>query len=440
MGSLSQIQRKLTIPIFSYTIGNVRNSDRKDLIIMHTIKKIYCRTYQTVLKVSIPFLPYRNPKVVGSVNALPEIIEKNKCSRVLIITDPSIYSLGLTSRLEQVLKNAGIFYCVYSKTVANPTTANVDEALELYYENNCDSLIGFGGGSSMDCAKAAGARIAKPHQSLAQMKGILRVHKKLPLLIAIPTTAGTGSETTLAAVITDAETRHKYAINDFPLIPRYAVLDPKVTLGLPPFVTATTGMDALTHAVEAYIGNSTTYGTRKNALNAVKLIFENLDTAYTDGQNIEARKNMLRASFYAGCAFSKSYVGYVHAVAHSLGGEYNVPHGLANAVLLPFVLEAYGPCIYKKLHKLAIAAGLADEDIPEDLAAWNFIEAVKDMKKRFGIGDIIPEIRETDIPKLAHYADKEANPLYPVPVLMDAAELEAFYYQIMKLGGAENPA
>lgn len=163
--------------------------------------------------------------------------------------------------------------------------------------------------------------------------------QKLPLLIAIPTTAGTGSETTLAAVITDAKTRHKYAINDFPLIPRYAVLDPKVTLSLPPFITATTGMDALTHAVEAYIGNSTTPGTRKNALDAVQLIFENLDTAYTDGNNIEARRNMLRASYFAGCAFTKSYVGYVHAVAHSLGGKYNVPHGLANAVILPMVLK-----------------------------------------------------------------------------------------------------
>ena len=181
---------------------------------------------------------------------------------------------------------------------------------------------------------------------------------------------------------------------------------------------------------------STTYGTRKNARRAVKLIFENLDTAYTEGTNIEARKNMLRASFYAGCAISKSYVGYIHAVAQSLGGEYNVPHGLANAVLLPFFLEAYGPVIYPRLHQLAIEAGLADENTPADLAAWNFIEAVKDMKKRFGITDIIPEIQDVDIPKLAHYADKEANPLYPVPVLMDARELEGFYYQIMKLGGA----
>ena len=308
----------------------------------------------------------------------------------------------------------------------------MSEAVTLYLEEGCDCIIGFGGGSSMDCAKAAGARIAKPKQSLAKMKGILKIHKKLPLLMAVPTTAGTGSETTLAAVITDARTRYKYAINDFPLIPRYAVLDPKVTLSLPPFITATTGMDALTHAVEAYIGNSTTYGTRKDALLAVQLIFENIDAVYEDGTNVEARRNMLHASFYAGCAFTKSYVGYVHAIAHSLGGEYNVPHGLANAVILPMMLEAYGEKIHKKLARLAVAAGLADPDTPDYDAAKRFIQAIKDMKKRFGIGDHIPQIRETDIPKLAHYADKEANPLYPVPVLMNASELEPFYYRLME--------
>ncbi len=398
---------------------------------MNKAKKLYCRTFQTGLKIALPFLPYRKPEVIGSVKTIPDILRKRKCSHALIITDTGIRSLGLTKRLENVLTKDGIPFCIYDKTVANPTTANVAEALELYLSNGCDAIIGFGGGSSMDCAKAVGARIAKPKQSLAKMKGILKVHKKLPLLIAIPTTAGTGSETTLAAVITDAETRHKYAINDFPLIPRYAVLDPKVTLSLPPFITATTGMDALTHAVEAYIGKSTTYGTRKDALLAVRLIFENIDKAYTNGSDIDARRNMLHASFYAGCAFTKSYVGYVHAVAHSLGGEYNVPHGLANAILLPFVLEAYGPCIHKKLHHLAVAAGISAKDTPYDTAAGEFIEAIKAMKKRFDIGDKVKEIQEVDIPKLSHYADKEANPLYPVPVLMDAEELEQFYVTLM---------
>ena len=218
---------------------------------MNPLKKIYCRTFQTGLKIALPFLPYRKPKIVGSVKTLPEIIQKKKCNKVLIITDAGIRKLGLTRRLEKALASADISCCIYDKTVANPTTDNVAEAVDIYLSESYDCIIGFGGGSSMDCAKAVGARIAKPKQSLAKMKGILKVHKKLPLLMAVPTTAGTGSETTLAAVITDAQTRYKYAINDFPLIPRYAVLDPKVTLSLPPFITATTGMDALTHAVEA---------------------------------------------------------------------------------------------------------------------------------------------------------------------------------------------
>lgn len=400
---------------------------------MNTLRKIYCRAFQKAFHIAIPFLPYRKPKIAGSVKELPEIIMRHKCTHVLIITDGGIMTLGLTRRLEKALKEAGIPYTIYDKTVANPTTVNVREALELYHKEGCDAIIGFGGGSSMDCAKAVGACAVKPNQSLAQMKGILKVHKKLPLLMAVPTTAGTGSETTLAAVITDADTRYKYAINDFPLIPRYAVLDPKVTLSLPPFITATTGMDALTHAVEAYIGNSTTIDTRRDALKAVKLIFENIDIAYEHGDNIQARRNMLHASFYAGCAFTKSYVGYVHAVAHSLGGQYNVPHGLANAILLPLVLREYGSCIDKKLHRLAIAAGLTDKNTPDHEAAELFIQAIEEMKERFGIVNIVKEIQETDVPKLAHYADKEANPLYPVPKLMDASQLEKFYYMLMSL-------
>lgn len=405
---------------------------------MNTLRKIYCRAFQKAFHIAIPFLPYRKPKIAGSVRELPEIIMRHKCTHVLIITDGGIMTLGLTRRLEKALKEAGIPYTIYDKTVANPTTVNVREALELYHKEGCDAIIGFGGGSSMDCAKAVGACAVKPNQSLAQMKGILKVHKKLPLLMAVPTTAGTGSETTLAAVITDADTRYKYAINDFPLIPRYAVLDPKVTLSLPPFITATTGMDALTHSVEAYIGNSTTIDTRRDALKAVKLIFENIDIAYEHGDNIQARRNMLHASFYAGCAFTKSYVGYVHAVAHSLGGQYNVPHGFANAILLPLVLREYGSCINKKLHRLAIAAGLADKNTPDHEAAELFIRAIEEMKERLGIVNIVKEIQETDIPKLAHYADKEANPLYPVPKLMDASELEKFYYMLMSLTSKEN--
>ncbi|MDD5944731.1 MAG: iron-containing alcohol dehydrogenase [Clostridia bacterium] len=399
---------------------------------MNCIKKAYCRTYQTVFRAALPILPYRDPKLLDSTDELPSLLRKKKIKSVLLVTDKSIRELGITRHLEKALRRAGIKCAVYDKTVANPTTVNVEEARELYIREKCRAVIGFGGGSSIDCAKAVGARIAKPKQSLAQMKGILKVHKRLPMLIAIPTTAGTGSETTLAAVITDAKTRHKYPINDFPLIPHYAVLDPEVTRSLPKSVTAQTGMDALTHAVEAYIGRSTTRETRADATEAVRLIFENIFDAYENGDNMRARRNMLHASFLAGSAFSKSYVGYVHAVAHSLGGRYNTPHGLANAVLLPFVLESYGESAHKKLHDLAIVIGISDKNESHAAGAEKFIDAVKDMKKRLGIPDTIKGIKAKDVPRLAHYADKEANPLYPVPKLMDANELKQFYYMIME--------
>ncbi len=402
---------------------------------MQTAKKAYCRVFQAAFHVAIPLLPYRNPQLLDGIDALPALLKEKNIQRVLLVTDAGIRRLGITAHLEQLLPQEGIACTVYDKTVANPTTANVEEARQQYLSENCQAIIGFGGGSSMDCAKAVGARIARPKKSLAKMEGILRVARRLPLLIAIPTTAGTGSETTLAAVITDSETRHKYPINDFPLIPRYAVLDPEVTRSLPRGITATTGMDALTHAVEAYIGGSTTRQTRAEAIEAVQLIFANLYTVCDDGNNMTARKNMLRASYLAGCAFTKSYVGYVHAVAHSLGGCYNVPHGLANAVLLPFVLEYYGESAHKKLHQLAIAAGLSTEGDTDKAGAEKFIAAVKEMKRRLDIPDTIPEIREADIPRLAALADKEANPLYPVPKLMDARELEVFYRMVMTPAG-----
>ncbi len=399
---------------------------------MHKLRAAYCRIFQTGCKLCLPFLPYRSPEVLDSIRKIPSVLQHYGLGHVLIVTDPGIRKSGLTSPLERILTDHDIAFSIYDKTNADPTTQTVEEAADLYRKGGCDSIIGFGGGSSMDCAKAVGIRIARPNTPLSKMSGILKVHARLPLLIAIPTTAGTGSETTLAAVITDADTSHKFTINDFPLIPRFAVLDPKMTVSLPPDLTATTGMDALTHAVEAYIGNSTTPATRGDAKKAVSLIFENLETAYDNGKNLKARQGMLQASYLAGLAFTKSYVGYIHAVAHSVGGAYHVPHGLATATILPLVLEAYGPVIYDKLKDLAIAAHLAEEDTPAPEAAGRFLNGIRRLKKHFNIGDTIPQIREKDIPQLAEYADREANPLYPVPVLMDAKELERFYYELME--------
>ena len=285
---------------------------------MQITKKIFCRCFQTVLRIALPILPYRDPKLLRKVNDIPICLNEKKIQCVLIVTDSFLHKSGVLEPMKSVLTKEGIRYTVYDTVTPNPTILNVEEAREKYINERCQGLIGFGGGSAIDCAKAVGARIARPNLSVPKMKGILKIWRPIPYLIAVPTTAGTGSETTLATVITDSETLYKFPISDFPLIPRAAVLDPEMTRSLPKHMTSTTGMDALTHAIEAYIGRSTTKQTRKASLKAVRLISENLEKVYEDGNNMDARKNMLYAAYLAGGAFSKSYVGYCHAVAHSL--------------------------------------------------------------------------------------------------------------------------
>ena len=395
---------------------------------MFFLKAAYCRIFQGAFRLALPVLPYREPEIIGGCADLVPVMEKEHIRCPLIVTDRGIVEHGLVAPLTDILERHGLRFGIYDRTQPNPTVDNVEQALNMYRELGCDSLIAIGGGSSMDCAKAVGARVVYPNKSLNQMRGVLRVLRRLPTLIAIPTTAGTGSETTLAAVITDAP--RKYAMMSFPLIPRYAVLDGKLTCSLPPQLTATTGLDALTHAVEAYIGRSTTAQTRRLALEAVELVFTNLKTAYSQGDNLEAREKMLLAAYKAGIAFSKSYVGYVHAVAHSLGGKYNTPHGLANAVILPYVLERYGSCIHGKLFDLGLAAGVCRERDDVHQGAKAFLQAVWDLNRELGIPRKLPCIQKEDIPLLARHGEKEANPLYPVPRLMTQRELEEIYYDI----------
>lgn len=395
---------------------------------MHFLERCFCRTFQFCFRAALPLLPYREPAIIHSMEQIANILKQKNKSCVLIVTDKGIRKAGLLDGLLEELALHRIHYTIYDDTVPNPTIANVEAAKDLYLTNNCTAIIGFGGGSSMDCAKICAARIAKPRQPIHKMRGILKIHKKLPLLIAVPTTAGTGSETTVTAVITDSATHHKYPISDFCLIPDYAVLDPQVTMGLPAHLTATTGMDALTHAVEAYIGGTTTRYTRKMAEDAVIIITKYLKRAYDNGNDKEARENMLCASFYAGNAFTRSYVGYVHGIAHSLGGQYGTPHGLANAVVLPHMLGHYGQSCNKRLGTLAIKTGIAGPQDSTTLAALKFIAWVKEMNRYMNIPKFIDNICEEDIPTMAKHAAAESNPLYPVPKLMNAKELENMYY------------
>ena len=395
--------------------------------------RMYCRCYQRVLQAASYFVNWRRPYLIEGENCvrqLPDFLCKDGIHKPLVITDRGISSLGLMDSLLEAMDQKGIPYEIYDETVPNPSSETVEQALAKYRENDCDGLIAFGGGSPMDCAKAVGARIVRPEKSLKQMQGVMKIHRRLPMLYAIPTTAGTGSETTLAAVITDTAAQVKYQIDDTVLIPSAAFLDPYLTVGLPAQITSTTGMDALTHAVEAYLGKSNTRETREMAETAVQLIFENLQTAYRQGNNLTARANMLKASHYAGIAFTRAYVGYVHALAHAVGGLYHTPHGLANSVILPYVLSYYGSAAHKKLARLADLTGITENSDTTEAKAERFIEEIRRMNRAMNIPAHLSEIREEDIPLLTDHAVREANPLYPVPRILGKKDMEFLLRQI----------
>ena len=403
---------------------------------MWQIKKAYCRIYQKAFFFAqcTPFFDWSEPYVLegaGAIRKLPAFIKEKGLDNVLVVTDKGLMGIHLLDSLFEELEKAGVKYTVYDGTQPNPTIQNIEDAKQLYLDNNCQGVIAFGGGSPMDCAKIAAARATNPKKPVKKMRGVLKITHKLPPLFAVPTTAGTGSEVTLAAVVSDPETHEKNACNDPKLRPKYAVLDPELTTGLPPHITSTTGMDALTHAVEAYIGKSNVKATREYAERATKMIFDSLETAYADGKNIEARENMLKASYYAGMAFTRAYVGYVHAIAHNLGGFYGIPHGLANAVILPYVLEYYGETAHKDLAKLAVIAGVKMDGTDKEKAEA-FIEAIKEMNKNMNIPDGFEGIKEEDIPTIVKRALKEGNPLYPVPKIMNKADCEAVIRKLMK--------
>ena len=399
-----------------------------------TLKKAWYRIFQFVFYRSSRLLGWREPELLigaGSIRNLPKVIKKQGLSNVLVITDKVLMELKLPQGLLDALEEEGIKYSIFDGVEENPSIDNIEEARALYLQKGCQGLIAFGGGSPMDTAKAVGARIVKPKKSVQKMGGFLKVLRKLPPLFAVPTTAGTGSETTIAAVVTDRRTKHKYAVNDLNLIPIGAVLDPELTVGLPPSITAATAMDAMTHAVESYITWGATKKCREMAEDAVRLIVANAEKVYSDGQDLDARQNMLLASYYASYAFTRTGLTYVHCIAHTLGGLYNVPHGLANAVILPYVLEHNGAVIHPQLARLAEIAGLDLAGKSEAAKAQAFIEEIKRLNRAMGIPDKLEMIRREDIPQMVAWALKEGNPWYPVPKIFNKKDVEAVISRVM---------
>ena len=377
---------------------------------MNILKKIYCRIFQTCFRIALPVLPYREPELIDGFKHVPEVLKKHHISHILLVTDPGVYKLGLTKPLEKQLLKSEISCTIYKDTVANPTSANIEEAKDLYLAHGCQALLAFGGGSSMDCAKAVGARLARPHKSLSKMEGILKIWHRLPLLIAVPTTAGTGSETTLAAVITDADTHHKYAINDFNLIPDYAVLEPSVTYGLPPQLTATTGMDALTHAIEGYTTKAAWEIPDMFHIEAIRLISENLRDAVANKPS--GREGMALAQYIAGMGFSNVGLGIDHSMAHTLSAHYDTPHGVACAMLLPISMEFNRDYTGDRYRAIAKAMGVeGTETMTQEEYRDAAIAAVRQLSKDVGIPEKNERIREEDLEQLAK--DALADACYP---------------------------
>ena len=385
----------------------------------YKLEVLWCRAFQCVLKIGNYFMGYRMPEYLegpGKIKELGAFLKEKGINDVLIVTGSGMVRRGQVQPMLEGFDANGIHYTLQTYDTTDPTSDDVELGYKTYKENGCKAIVAIGGGSRIDCAKAIAAKAVHPKKTVAQLQGLLKVHWPIPPFVAIPTTSGTGSETTVAAVITDSATHHKASINDPSILPKYAILDPELTVGLPPYTTATTGMDALAHAVEAYTNK--TYNTKlENDLvkQAVKLIHDNILVAFEDGKNLEARQNMQRGAFYAGRAFTRGCVGYVHAIGHTLGGLYGIAHGLAMAVLLPHVMREFGASAHKRLAELADVCGIGGANEAEKANA--FIRWIEETNKKMGLPDKFDVVQDKDIDQMITWAKKEANPLYPVPVV-----------------------
>ncbi|WP_026865984.1 iron-containing alcohol dehydrogenase [Jeotgalicoccus marinus] len=396
--------------------------------------KCLARGYQKIMKQAAKVLDWSPPLLLlrgeGILDILPDTLSARNYKKVLIVTDKGIRDLGLMDNLLYGLEVKNIEYIIYDGTMANPTDQNVREAAAEYNKNRCTAIIGFGGGSALDCAKGAAVVVGTGNADLHKYHGLLKVRKKLPPVIAVPTTSGTGSEGTIATVITDSKRHMKYAISDTVLLPEIAVLDAELTSNLPKTITAHTGMDALSHAVEAYINLSNTKDTRKMAEVAVKLIYDNLPSAFHENGDRIARENMQYAAYIAGRAFTRAYVGNIHALSHQIGAKYPVTHGESNAIIMPYVLKEYGDTVHENLAKLADCAGVTAPGDTDKVKTEKFIDSILEMNKNLGIGNQIPDIKESDIDEMAGYAFDEANPNYPVPVIFSKEKFKEMYMKV----------
>jgi len=386
------------------------------------------RVYQQFLRLYVSAFNIKNTEIIHQVGASKVVAEKLKkdgIDKVLIVTDSVLLKLGLLSDMIEGLEKEKIEYHIYSDVVPNPTIKNIEGAKSIFIENKCQAIVALGGGSVMDCAKMVGV-VALSGKSVKHYDKLIPFIKENTKLYAIPTTAGSGSEVTISAVITDSDNHKKMPITDQKLAPDYAFLDANLMVGLPKSATAATGMDALTHAIESYIGNWKFKVTDEYAIKATQILMNNIKKAYDNGADLEARSQMALGATYGGYAFRTGGVGYVHAIAHRLSELYGVPHGLANAIVLTHVLRYLFPSIYKKLADLSIKANIGDSSKTSKQIAMDFIDKIENLNKELDIPIYVDKLQEKDIKLIAKRAIAEANSTYPVPKPINRKEMEQF--------------
>ncbi|MDD2967344.1 MAG: iron-containing alcohol dehydrogenase [Desulfovibrionaceae bacterium] len=379
------------------------------------------------------FIPRTTLVGIGASREIPRRIKDIGGTKPLLVTDKGIVAVGILKQIEDILKEAGMDYAVYDETVPNPTDKNVDAAVKAYRDNNCDSLITLGGGSSHDCGKGVGFVVSNGGR-IHDYEGVDKSTHRFPPYVAVNTTAGTASEMTRFCIITDTSRKVKMAIVDWRCTPNVAIDDPVLMKGMPPSLTAATGMDALTHAVEAYVSTIATPMTDACAEKAIELINRYLRRAVANGNDMEAREGMCYAQYLAGMAFNNASLGHVHAMAHQLGGFYDLPHGECNAILLPYVCEHNLIAHRRRFSKIARLLGERTEGISAAEAAAKAIYAIRLLSNDVGIPKGLialgkrygKEVREEDIPVMTGNAQKDACGLTN-PRIMRDADVAAIY-------------
>ncbi|MDV5059919.1 iron-containing alcohol dehydrogenase [Vibrio diabolicus] len=379
------------------------------------------RTYTAGLKIAALILPMPRPTLFsgpGSMNELLESMTELGFKRVLLVTDEGLVQVGIVDKVLKAAAQLDLQLDVFSKVQPDPTYDQVESGLEAYHRFHCEGILALGGGSAMDCAKVIAAKVTNK-RPIKKLAGLLKVWRMPAPLFAIPTTAGTGSEVTIAAVVSDPSSHIKTPLMDPKLVPLMAALDANLMIGLPPKITADTGVDALTHAIEAYVSRNATQETRAYSVAAIKLIFKYLPRVVAQGDDVEARHKMAMASYYAGLAFTKASLGYVHAFAHTFGAKYGIPHGMANGLALLPVLRFSLSEIEPQLRKLD---ALTAEGQSGEASAQHFLTHVESLFASIDIKQKSALIKREDADVLVDLILKEAHWNYPVPKFMSREE------------------